>query len=263
MDLIETMDERGVVTLTLNRPQRRNALDPALIRHMTETLRRLDESPAARLVLLSGAGGNFCAGGDIESMKRAAAAPRDENEEDALALGKMYDVLDQLSKPTVAVVQGAAFGGGMGLIACCDIALAAKSAKFCLSEVRLGLVPAVVGPYLVRAIGGRATRALALSAEIVGADCALQIGLVHEIAHDGGLLAARDRIVEALLLGAPGAQADVKRLVRICEDRAPGASLLKETARLLALRRASAEGVEGLSGFLEKRRPDWRAPREV
>ncbi|WP_457797812.1 enoyl-CoA hydratase-related protein [Methylocystis sp. S23] len=263
MDLVETMDDRGVVALTLNRPHRRNALDDALVRRLTETLRRLDEDPGVRLVALSGAGGNFCAGGDIEWMKGAAKAGPEENERDALALCEMYAALDRLSKPTVALVQGAAFGGGVGLLACCDIALAAKSAKFCLSEVRLGLVPAVVGPYVVRAIGARAARALALGAEIVGADYAFHIGLVHEVAQEGGLPAARDRIVEALLLGAPGAQAEVKRLVRICEERAPDMSLLKETARLLAQRRASAEGVEGLNGFLERRRPDWRARRGV
>ncbi|CAG0971755.1 partial Enoyl-CoA-hydratase, partial [Gammaproteobacteria bacterium] len=166
--------------------------------------------------------------------------------------------LDRLPKPTVALVQGAAFGGGMGLVACCDIALAAKAAKFCLSEVRLGLVPAVVGPYVLRAIGPRAMRALALGAEIVGADCAFHMGLVHEVAQEGALISARDRIVEALLLGAPGAQAEVKRLVRLYENRTPDASLLMETAHLLAERRASPEGVEGLNGFLEKRRPDWR-----
>lgn len=260
MDLIETMDDRGVVALTLNRPHRRNALDPALVAHLSDALRRIDGNPDIRAVVLSGAGENFCAGGDIEWMKSAASASVEENEKDACALGAMFRALDQLSKPTVALVQGAAFGGGVGLVACCDIALAAKSAKFCLSEVRLGLVPAVVGPYVLRAIGMRNMRALALSAEIVSADCAFHIGLVHEAAPDGGLAAARDRIVEALLLGAPGAQAAVKRLIRTCQESPSGESLLTETARVLAERRASPEGVEGLSGFLEKRKPVWRGP---
>jgi methylglutaconyl-CoA hydratase len=261
MDLIETMDERGVVTLTLNRPQRRNALDPALVSHLHDALSRIDASTDARVVVLSGAGENFCAGGDIEWMRSAAEAPLLENERDALALGAMFSKLDRLSKPTVALVQGAAFGGGVGLVACCDIALAATSAKFCLSEVRLGLVPAVVGPYVLAAIGARNMRALALSAEIVGAECARNIGLLHEVARDGALVAARDRIVEALLLGAPGAQSEVKRLIRKCQDSAP--SLLTETARILAERRASPEGVEGLSCFLQKRAPSWRARRNA
>lgn len=263
MDLLETMDERGVVTLTLNRPHRRNALDPSLVAHLSCALRRIEASPDARVVVLSGSGENFCAGGDIQWMKNAAEASPQENEKDALALEEMFRTLDQLSKPTVALVQGAAFGGGLGLLACCDISLAAKSAKFSLSEVRLGLIPAVVGPYVLRAIGPRAMRALALSAEIVGADCAFHFGLVHEVAREDGLVAARDRIVEALLLGAPGAQAAVKRLILMCQDRKPDASLSRETARLLAERRASPEGVEGLSGFLEKRAPNWRGRRSV
>jgi methylglutaconyl-CoA hydratase len=259
MDLIESTDARGVVTLTLNRPQRRNAFDGALVGHLTQTLRRVDADAEARVVVLTGAGEDFCAGGDIAWMRQAADAPVAKNHNDALALGEMFDTLDRLSKPTVALIQGSAFGGGVGLVACCDIAIAASSAKFCLSEVRLGLVPAVVGPYVVRAIGARQARALFLSGEIVGADCALRIGLVQEVARDGGLTAARDRIVEALLRGAPGAQALAKRLVTICEERPLDHSLIAETARLLAERRASAEGREGLCGFLEKRAPNWRA----
>lgn len=258
MDLIETRDGNGVVALTLNRPHRRNALDSSLVRSLTAALRRLDADRDARVIVLSGADGNFCAGGDVEWMRIAASASPEENESDARALAEMFAALDSLSRPTVALVQGAAFGGGVGLVACCDIALAAKTAKFSLSEVRLGLVPAVVGPYVVRAIGARAMRALALGAEIVGADFARHVGLVHEVAQEPALPAARDRIVEALLLGAPGAQAEVKRLVRLYQDRPPDASLLAEAARALAERRASPEGVEGLNGFLERRRPDWR-----
>ncbi|MGJ0507339.1 MAG: enoyl-CoA hydratase-related protein [Methylocystis sp.] len=259
MELMESMDESGVVTLTLNRPHRRNAFDAALVASLTETLRRLDSDSDARLIILSGAGENFCAGGDIEWMRLAASAPPEENARDAAALAALFEALDKVSKPTIALVQGAAFGGGVGLVACCDIAIAARSAKFCLSEVRLGLIPAVVGPYVVKAIGARRARALFLSAEIIGADCAFHIGLVHEVASDGGLSAVRDRLIEALLLGAPGAQAQAKRLVAACADRPIDASLVRETSRLLAERRASAEGVAGLDGFLNKRPPDWRA----
>jgi methylglutaconyl-CoA hydratase len=258
MELIETMDARGVATLTLNRPQRRNAVDRALISQMTLALRRFDSDSDARAIIISGAGENFCAGADIEWMRRVAASAPDENHEDAFALAEMFDTLDRLSKPTVALVQGAAFGGGVGIIACCDIALAASSAKFCLSEVRLGLIPAVVGPYVVRAIGARQARALFLSAEIVGAEYAHGIGLVHEVARDDLLISARDRIVEALLLGAPGAQGQAKRLVRLCQERPLDATLIEETARLLAERRASAEAMEGMSGFLNRRAPQWR-----
>lgn len=261
MDLMESRDMRGVVTLTLNRPHKRNAFDAALVEALTQTLRRLDADADARVVILTGAGENFCAGGDIEWMRQAASAAPEINERDALALGAMFETLDKFSKPTLALVQGAAFGGGVGLVACCDIAIAAKSAKFCLSEVRLGLIPAVVGPYVVNAVGARRARALFLSAEIIGADCAFHIGLVHEVAANGGLTAVRDRLVEALLLGAPGAQAQAKRLVALCQEGGCDPALIAETARLLAERRASAEGVAGLRGFLEKRRPDWRALR--
>lgn len=259
MDLLESIDGRGVVTLTLNRPQRRNAFDAGLVRALTDALRRLHTDSAARVIVLSGAGENFCAGGDIDWMRLTADASAAENERDAATLATMFETLDRLSKPTVALVQGAAFGGGVGLVACCDIALAARSAKFSLSEVRLGLIPAVVGPYVVKAIGARRARALFLSGEIFGAESALQIGLVHEIAPEGGLSASRDRVIEALLLGAPGAQAQAKRLVAMCADHPIDASLIHETARLLAERRASAEGVEGLNGFLQKRPPEWRA----
>ncbi len=262
MDLIESIDDRGVVSLTLNRPHRRNAFDASLVGAMTAALVRLDADPDARVIILSGAGENFCAGGDIEWMRAAANTSAAENEKDALALAAMFEALDKLSKPTIAVVQGAAFGGGVGLVACCDIALAARSAKFSLSEVRLGLIPAVVGPYVIKAIGARRARALFLSAEIIGAECAFHIGLVHEVAAEGGLSAARDRLIEALLLGAPGAQAESKRLVSLCENRSIDAALIQETAQLLAARRASAEGMAGLNGFLTKHPPDWRELRK-
>jgi methylglutaconyl-CoA hydratase len=261
MDLLETRDERGVVSLTLNRPSRRNAFEPELIAAVTLTLRRLDADSDARVVVLGGAGEDFCAGGDIAWMRRAARAAPEANEADAAALAEMFATLDGLSKPTVALVQGAAFGGGVGLVACCDIAIAARSAKFCMSEVRLGLIPAVVGPYVVRAIGARQARALFLTGEILRADRALAVGLVQEVAPEGGLTTARDRIVEALLLGAPGAQAQSKRLVDFCRDRPIDRELTRETARFLAERRASPEGIEGLNGFLEKRPPDWRDTR--
>jgi methylglutaconyl-CoA hydratase len=263
MDLLETRDERGVTSLTINRPQRRNSLDPDLIGALAQSFRRLDADRRTRVVVMSGAGENFCAGGDIAWMRRAAAGAPEANEADAAALAEMFSALDRLSKPTVALVQGAAFGGGAGLVACCDIAIAARSAKFCMSEVRLGLIPAVVGPYVVRAVGARQARALFLSAEILRADRALAIGLVHEVAPEGGLSAARERIVEALLLGAPGAQAESKRLVALCGDHPIDPTLTRETAHLLAVRRASPEGVEGLNGFLEKRPPNWRGARSV
>lgn len=262
MDLMESMDDRGVVSLTLNRPHRRNAFESGLVASLTRSLGRLDKDPTARVIVLSGAGENFCAGGDIDWMRLGSDRTPEENRQEASDLAEMFQALDRLSKPTIAVVQGAAFGGGVGLACCCDIAIASTNARFSLSEVRLGLIPAVVGPYVVRAIGPRQARALFLSGEIIGADHALHVGLVNEISTEGTLSAVRDRLVEALLLGAPGAQSLAKHLVRMCGNRTIDAALVQETARLLAERRVSTEGVAGLNGFSKKRKPDWQAMRK-
>jgi methylglutaconyl-CoA hydratase len=263
MDILETIDERGVASLTLNRPHRRNAFDRDLVLNLTTTLRRLDADASVRVVALGGEGGNFCAGGDIEWMRRLADASPAEREEGALALSELFHTLDRLSKPTIAMVEGVAFGGGVGLVACCDIALAANDAAFALSEVRLGLVPAVVGPYLVRGIGSRASRALFLTAEPINADRALHIGLVHQIAANDALSAVRDDAIERILLGAPEAQAQAKALIELCERPAIDLSLRKEAARLISARWGSSEGAEGLSSFLERRAPKWRSMRRA
>jgi len=256
-DLLESIDARGVATLTLNRVGRRNAFDDALVAHLTEALRRLDAAPGVRILVLTGAGENFCAGGDIEWMKRLANSAAEINEADAFALADLMRTLDQFTKPTIAVAHGAVFGGGVGLVVCCDVCVASESAKFCLSEVKLGLIPAVVGPYVIRAIGIRQARRLFLTGEPVGGKRAMQIGLVHDVAPDTQLPLVKDRIIEAFLLGAPRAQADAKALMRLCEGRPIDEELAKDTALRLAARRISSEGQEGLSAFLEKRAPSW------
>ena len=258
-DLIETIDARGVATLTLNRPVRRNALDGALIAQMSDALRRLDAQPDARIVVLTANGPAFCAGGDIDWMKRMADASLAENEADALALGKLLYALDTLSKPTIAQVHGAAYGGGVGLVACCDIVIAAESAFFCLSEVKLGLVPALVGPFVTRSIGARQARRFVMTAEEISAAEALRIGLVHLVAADGEFPMACDRIIDALLKSAPGAQSEAKSLIARYERCGIDDELMQEASRILARRRASPEGREGLSAFLENRPAAWRA----
>lgn len=260
--LLESIDRRGVVTLTLNRPARRNALDEALIASLTGALQRLDAAPAARVVVLTGAGGNFCAGGDIEWMKRLAGSAADANEADALALARLLQTLDGLSKPTIAIAHGAVYGGGVGLVVCCDIALATDNATFSLSEVKLGLIPAVIGPYVARAIGTRQARRLSVTAEVVDAERAAAIGIVQEFAPEAETRVLCDRVIEALLLGAPGAQAEAKALMRFYEGRPIDAQLMNESARRLAARRASPEAREGLNAFLEKRAPAWRPVRD-
>jgi methylglutaconyl-CoA hydratase len=180
-----------------------------------------------------------------------------ENRQDAATLAYLLFTLDRLPKPTLAVVQGNAYGGGVGLIACCDIAIAAERTNFALTEVRLGLTPATISPYVVRAIGPRQARRLFLTAEPIGAARAREIGLVHEVVPEAGLDTARDRIIENLLLGAPQAQAEAKSLVVLAESPIDKALSL-ETSHRIAARRASPEGREGLAAFLQKRPPNWR-----
>lgn len=260
-DLLESIDARGVATLTLNRPGRRNALDDALVLAMTEALRRLDSRSDVRIVVLTGNGSIFCAGGDIEWMMRVASGPQSENEADALALARLLRLLDGLAKPTMALIQGAAYGGGIGLVACCDIAIAADCARFSLSEAKLGVAPAVIGPFVLRSIGARMARRFVLTAEEMSAEDALGIGLVHQVVALEQLPMAGDRIIDALLRCAPGALAEAKTLIAFYEGRVIDDELMKEAARRLAARRASPEGREGLKAFIEKRPPAWRAAR--
>lgn len=259
--IIETTDARGVATLTLNRPERRNALDQTLVAETIAALRRLEARPDVRIVTLTGAGQSFCAGGDIEWMRRMANESVEANERDALLLAELMHGLDRLGKPTLAVVQGQAYGGGVGLAACCDIAIAAATATFCLSEVRLGITPSVIGPFVMRAIGARQARRYFLTAEVVSAARAAEIGLVHEVVEAGELIALRERIVDALLAGAPGAQAEAKASVFLYEKHPIDDELARETAKRIAERRASPEGREGFGAFLEKRPPVWRIDR--
>jgi methylglutaconyl-CoA hydratase len=257
--LLESIDANGVATLTFNRPERRNALDPTLVAATTAALRRLEAQKDARVVLLAGAGGNFCAGGDIESMKRMATESFEENERDALLLAELMHTLDRLAKPVLAVVRGAVYGGGVGLVSCCDIVVAADTASFCLSEVRIGLTPSVIGPYVHRAIGPRQARRYFLTAEVIPATRALEIGLAHEVAAEQELDAMTARLVDALLAAAPGAVRDAKQSCSLFARQPIDEALTKETAKRIAERRISAEGREGFAAFLEKRPPAWRA----
>jgi methylglutaconyl-CoA hydratase len=257
MDLLESIDERGVATLTLNRPERHNAFDGELVAHLTYALRRLDMQADVRVVIIRGNGASFSAGADIEWLKRMALASFEENFADAMALAELMLGLDRLSKPTIAFVHGAAYGGGVGLAACCDIVIATERASFCLSEARLGIIPAVIGPFVIRAIGARRTRRYALTAEVIFARAAREIGLVHEAASEGEAPALCEKIVASLLRCAPGAQAETKSIFAFCQARAIDAELARETARRIAERRASPEGREGLEAFLGKRPPSW------
>jgi methylglutaconyl-CoA hydratase len=254
---IEHQGPIGIVTL--NRPERHNAFDDALIAELTETLRAMEGDASVRVVVLSAAGASFSAGADLNWMKRMAGFSRDENVLDAMALGALMRTLAHLAKPTVARVQGAAYGGGVGLVACCDIAVALQGATFSFSEAKLGLIPAVISPYVIAAIGERAARRYFLTAERFDAAEAWRLGLVHELAASPEELDdALEEIVEALLACGPAAQRESKELIRAVANRPVLSDVIQDTAERIAKVRASPEGREGVTAFLEKRKPAWK-----
>lgn len=244
------------------RPERHNAFDEALIAALAEAFDELGRDPAIRVVVLGGRGRSFSAGADLAWMRRAAAYDEAANRADARAFAQMLKTLDECPKPVVARVQGAALGGGTGLVAACDIAIASERATFGTTEVRLGIMPAVISPFVLRAIGPRQARRLFLTGERIDAARALAIGLVHEVVPEAELDARIDAVVADLLEGGPEAQAATKELIRLVLSMPQGGSLLTEaTVGAIATRRASAEGREGIAAFLEKRAPAWRPPR--
>jgi methylglutaconyl-CoA hydratase len=251
----------AVATLQLNRPELHNAFDAALIQTLTTALETVGNDPTVRAVVLSGAGASFSAGANLQWMRAMASASQDENRQDSLALARLMRTLDELPKPTIARVHGAAFGGGVGLVACCDIAIAAEGARFGLTESRLGLLPAVISPYVIAAIGPRQARRWFATGEHFDAATAAQIGLVHQVVAAEALDAAVDAQLSLLAKAGPVAAASAKVLVR--EVAAAGGdrdALDRANAGLIAALRASDEGREGLTAFLEKRPPAWASP---
>jgi methylglutaconyl-CoA hydratase len=257
-----TVDIRNAVgRVTLNRPELRNAFDDALIASLTRTFLELQSDPSVRVVVLAGNGPAFCAGADLNWMKRMAGYGYDENLADAQALATMLATLDRLGKPTIARVHGPAFAGGTGLVAACDIAVGTPQAKFCFSEAKLGLSPATISPYVIRAIGERQARRYFLTAEVFGADEALRMGLLSALTTPENLDAMIDELAKHLLAGGPEAQAGIKDLVRTVAERPLDDALGAETAKRIAEIRVSPEGREGIASFLEKRKAAWCSPR--
>ena len=255
--MLQTEIKEGVATIWMNRPEVHNAFDDVLIAALTAELRRLEQLPEARVIVLAANGKSFSAGADLNWMQRMAKYSREENLRDAMALANLMRTLDGLTKPTVARVQGAAFGGGVGLVACCDIAIAGTEAAFSLSEVRLGLIPSVISPYVIAAIGEREARRYFLSAERFDAAEARRIGLVHEVVDSGALDATVAKIAGHLLKGGPQAQAAAKKLIADVSRRPMDDELSAETARRIAAIRVGDEGREGLAAFFEKRKLNW------
>lgn len=253
-----TLDEHDVARIELNRPERHNAFNAELIAAIHEAFASVAATPGVRAVVLSGAGKSFSAGADLEYMRAAGSWSREENEADGQRLSDMLASIAGCPCPVIAVAHGNIFGGGVGLVACADMAVAIAGAKFRLSEVRLGLTPATISPFVIDAIGARQARRWFTTAELFGAGEALAMGLVHAVAED---IAAADRQVDAwvdaILEAAPGAVADAKRLVGDFAGREITPTLRTESARRIAARRADPEAAEGLAAFLQKRRPSW------
>jgi methylglutaconyl-CoA hydratase len=254
--IIETDGPVGI--LTLNRGDRHNAFDETLIEEITRGLCELEANKDVRVVVLSAVGKSFCAGADLHWMKRAAGYSDEENLADARRLAELMRTLNELKKPTVARVQGAAYGGGVGLVACCDIAIATFEAQFALTEVKLGLIPAVISPYVISKMGEKYARRYFLTAERFGASEAYRIGLVHEIVPDeAGLDEAVGEIVDTLLKNGPQAMSSAKKLVALVSSHPITGKLIDGTAQAITRQRASVEGKEGIAAFLEKRNPNW------
>jgi len=249
--------EGAVARLRLNRPELHNAFDAGLIAGLTAALEAAGRDPGVRVVVLEGTGASFSAGADLQWMRGMAAASEQDNRDDALRLARLMRTLDELPKPTIARVHGAAFGGGVGLVACCDIAIGVPEAKFGLTESRLGLLPAVISPYVVASIGARQARRWFATAEIFDAREALRIGLLHDVVEADALDAAVQRQVDLLLKAGPLAAASAKALVRRIVAGGDAATLDAANADLIAALRVSPEGQEGLAAFLEKRKPAW------
>jgi methylglutaconyl-CoA hydratase len=247
----------AVARLRLDRPQLHNAFDAALIAALTDALALLGADPQVRVVVLEGAGASFSAGADLNWMRGMAAASEAENRDDALALARLLRTLDALPKPTIARVHGAAFGGGVGLVAACDIAIGVPEAKFGLTESRLGLLPAVISPYVIAAIGARQARRWFATAEIFDAGEARRIGLLHEVVDATALDTAVQRQIDLLLKAGPIAAASAKALVRDVVAGTDATAIDQANAALIARLRVSAEGQEGIGAFLEKRKPAW------
>ncbi|MGE5649514.1 MAG: enoyl-CoA hydratase/isomerase family protein [Bacillota bacterium] len=254
---IEIGRQGYVATVTLNRPDVRNAFNETAIAELMQAFRELGADGDVRAIVLAARGPAFCAGADLNWMKKMAGYTHEENRADAAQLAEMLRAIYTCSKPTLAKVQGDCYAGGMGLVAACDIAVAVENANFCLSEVKLGLIPATISPYVIRAMGENASRRYFLTAERFSASDAHRIGFVHEVVNSDRLDAACDEIVKALVLNSPHALKEAKRLVHDVAGMPLSDALIADTAQRIADIRSSDEGKEGVRSFLEKRKPAW------
>jgi methylglutaconyl-CoA hydratase len=255
---ILTEIDHGVGILTLNRADRHNAFDDLTVTEIADAMEAFSRDDAVRAIVISSTGKSFCAGADLNWMKRMAGYSTDDNLQDSLAMAQMFCRIAQCPKPVLARVQGPAYGGGVGLVAACDIAVGTFDAQFALTEARLGLIPAVISPHVVAAIGERYARRYFLTAERFSAAEAYRMGLLHEmVADESGLDEAIGELLTPLLQNGPHAMRECKELIRAVSGKALTQEVLDDTALRITRRRASPEGREGMSAFLEKRKPNW------
>lgn len=255
--VLSQTDGRGVTRITLNRADKRNAFDDQIIAELTRAIEAAGQDPACRVVIIAGEGKHFSAGADLSYMRQTASLSEQENIEDAHRLARLMQVLDRIERPTICRIQGAAYGGALGLICACDIAVGAETSRYCLSEARLGITPAAIGPYVVRAMGPRQARRYFQSSEEIQSDKALDIGLIHERVADDQLDARIEELVTTLLRNGPVAMAAGKELVATVAGGHISADTIDYTARLIARLRTGEEGQEGLGAFFSKRTPSW------
>ena len=255
MLLVEKKD--GIARVTLNRPAVRNAFDDVLIESLTKVFNEIKSDGAIRVMILAGNGPAFCAGADLNWMKRMAGYSYQENLADARGLAEMLAALDRLPKPTIARVHGAVFAGGTGLVAACDIAVGTPEAKFCLSEAKLGLSPATISPYVIRAMGERNARRYFHTAEVFDAEEALRVGMLSALVSTSEIDSKIENLATHLLAGGPEAHGKIKELIRAVAGRPIDDALVADTAQRIAEIRVSPEGKEGIASFLEKRKPSW------
>ena len=255
--ILREIDEGGTAWLTLNRPRVHNAFDDGMIADLTDILRQTETDPAVRAVIITGAGKSFSAGADLAWMRRMAEYSEEENIRDINALETLFNVLYRLGKPTIALVNGAAMGGGAGLVAACDIAVAADDAVFAFTEVRLGLIPSVISPYVIAAMGSRPARRYFLTGEKFSAADALRLGLVGAVVPRNGLRDTAAALLKHLAANGPQAMKEAKELIAAVAGRPIDDALIADTARRIARVRASKEGKEGIAAFFDKRRPRW------
>ena len=255
--VITDIDDLGVAQVRLNNPDKHNAFDDQIIGELTEAFVAIADNSNVRVMVLGSEGKSFSAGADLEWMKRMASYSYEENLRDASALALMLKTLNEIPQPTIARVQGAAFGGAVGLVSCCDMAVAASAASFSLSEVKIGLVPATISPYVIAAIGQRAVRRYFVTAERFDAHRAMEIGLVNEVVDAEQLDQEIARLIDAVLANGPEAIIAAKRLVFDIAGKPIDQQLIDSTCETIAAIRVSEQGQEGLQAFLEKRKPHW------